>query len=108
MCLFLSQEVLSAQQSPSLGGRGGGLGRPVPACGSFLQPLRLLLPRLLINFVNDKSAPIWQGLLYTALLFVAACLQTLVLHQYFHICFVTGMRLKTAIIGAIYRKVQGR
>ncbi|KAM3826734.1 multidrug resistance-associated protein 1-like isoform 1-T1 [Vipera latastei] len=62
------------------------------------------LLKLLINFVNDKSAPIWQGLLYTALLFVAACLQTLVLHQYFHICFVTGMRLKTAIIGAIYRK----
>ncbi|KAJ7306005.1 hypothetical protein JRQ81_010371 [Phrynocephalus forsythii] len=60
--------------------------------------------KLLINFVNDRSAPSWQGYLYTALLFVSAGLQTLVLHQYFHICFVTGMRLKTAVIGAVYRK----
>uniref|UniRef100_A0A674KCL9 Multidrug resistance-associated protein 1 n=1 Tax=Terrapene triunguis TaxID=2587831 RepID=A0A674KCL9_9SAUR len=62
------------------------------------------LRRLLINFVNDKDAPNWQGYLYTGLLFACACLQTLILHQYFHICFVTGMRLKTAVIGAVYRK----
>uniref|UniRef100_A0A7N5JPI8 Multidrug resistance-associated protein 1 n=1 Tax=Ailuropoda melanoleuca TaxID=9646 RepID=A0A7N5JPI8_AILME len=60
--------------------------------------------RLLINFVNDQKAPDWQGYFYTALLFVSACLQTLVLHQYFHICFVSGMRIKTAVIGAVYRK----
>ncbi|XP_038618605.1 multidrug resistance-associated protein 1 isoform X2 [Tachyglossus aculeatus] len=60
--------------------------------------------KLLINFVSDKDAPDWQGYLYTGLLFVSACLQTLVLHQYFHICFVSGMRIKTAVIGAIYRK----
>ncbi|NXN35985.1 MRP1 protein, partial [Rhinoptilus africanus] len=60
--------------------------------------------RLLINFVNNKAAPNWQGYFYTGLLFVCACLQTLILHQYFHICFVTGMRLKTAIVGVIYRK----
>ncbi|XP_017727201.1 PREDICTED: multidrug resistance-associated protein 1 isoform X2 [Rhinopithecus bieti] len=60
--------------------------------------------KLLINFVNDTKAPDWQGYFYTALLFIAACLQTLVLHQYFHICFVSGMRIKTAVIGAVYRK----
>uniref|UniRef100_A0A8C3YH35 Multidrug resistance-associated protein 1 n=1 Tax=Catagonus wagneri TaxID=51154 RepID=A0A8C3YH35_9CETA len=60
--------------------------------------------KLLINFVNDKKAPDWQGYLYTALLFISACLQTLVLHQYFHICFVSGMRIKSAVIGAVYRK----
>ncbi|XP_064886770.1 multidrug resistance-associated protein 1 isoform X3 [Columba livia] len=60
--------------------------------------------KLLINFVNNKAAPSWQGFFYTGLLFVSACLQTLILHQYFHICFVTGMRLKTAIVGVIYRK----
>uniref|UniRef100_A0A8C4V7C5 Multidrug resistance-associated protein 1 n=1 Tax=Falco tinnunculus TaxID=100819 RepID=A0A8C4V7C5_FALTI len=59
---------------------------------------------LLINFVNNKAAPNWQGYFYTGLLFFCACLQTLILHQYFHICFVTGMRLKTAIVGVIYRK----
>lgn len=61
--------------------------------------------RLLINFMNDKTAPDWHGYFYTALLFVSACIQTLVLHQYFHICFVSGMRIKTAVIGAVYRKV---
>ncbi|NWV38493.1 MRP1 protein, partial [Grantiella picta] len=60
--------------------------------------------KLLLNFVNNKAAPNWQGYFYTVLLFVCACLQTLILHQYFHICFVTGMRLKTAIVGVIYRK----
>uniref|UniRef100_A0A8B9GAN0 Multidrug resistance-associated protein 1 n=1 Tax=Amazona collaria TaxID=241587 RepID=A0A8B9GAN0_9PSIT len=60
--------------------------------------------KLLIHFVNNKAAPNWQGYFYTGLLFVCACLQTLILHQYFHICFVTGMRLKTAIVGVIYRK----
>ncbi|XP_042683720.1 multidrug resistance-associated protein 1 isoform X1 [Centrocercus urophasianus] len=60
--------------------------------------------KLLINFVNNKSAPNWQGYFYTGLLFVCSCLQTLILHQYFHICFVTGMRLKTAVVGVIYRK----
>nr|XP_055109352.1 multidrug resistance-associated protein 1 isoform X5 [Symphalangus syndactylus] len=60
--------------------------------------------KLLIKFVNDTKAPNWQGYFYTVLLFITACLQTLVLHQYFHICFVSGMRIKTAVIGAVYRK----
>ncbi|XP_064218525.1 multidrug resistance-associated protein 1 isoform X2 [Aotus nancymaae] len=60
--------------------------------------------KLLISFVNDTTAPDWQGYFYTVLLFVSACLQTLLLHQYFHICFVSGMRIKTAVIGAVYRK----
>ncbi|XP_058536855.1 multidrug resistance-associated protein 1 isoform X1 [Ochotona princeps] len=60
--------------------------------------------KLLIKFVNDSEAPDWQGYFYTALLFISTCLQTLVLHQYFHICFVSGMRIKTAVVGAVYRK----
>ncbi|KAL7850070.1 hypothetical protein SRHO_G00194190 [Serrasalmus rhombeus] len=60
--------------------------------------------RLLIQFVNDSSAPSWHGYFYTALLFVCTCVQTLILQKYFHVCFVTGMRLRTAIIGAVYRK----
>ncbi|XP_028669919.1 multidrug resistance-associated protein 1 isoform X2 [Erpetoichthys calabaricus] len=60
--------------------------------------------KLLIRFVNNSSAPSWQGYFYTALLFVCACVQTLILQQYFHVCFMTGMRLRTAIVGAVYRK----
>ncbi|XP_066545949.1 multidrug resistance-associated protein 1 isoform X1 [Amia ocellicauda] len=60
--------------------------------------------KLLIRFVNDPSAPAWQGYFYTMLLFLCACLQTLILQKYFHVCFVTGMRLRTAVVGAVYRK----
>uniref|UniRef100_A0A7N6C098 Multidrug resistance-associated protein 1 n=1 Tax=Anabas testudineus TaxID=64144 RepID=A0A7N6C098_ANATE len=60
--------------------------------------------RLLISFVNNSNAPSWHGFFYTALLFVCTCVQSLVLQRYFHVCFVTGMRLRTAIIGAVYRK----
>ncbi|XP_017294825.1 multidrug resistance-associated protein 1 isoform X1 [Kryptolebias marmoratus] len=60
--------------------------------------------RLLIRFVNDSSAPSWQGFFYTALLFFCTCVQSLILQRYFHVCFVSGMRLRTAIIGAVYRK----
>uniref|UniRef100_A0A8C9ZU68 Multidrug resistance-associated protein 1 n=1 Tax=Sander lucioperca TaxID=283035 RepID=A0A8C9ZU68_SANLU len=60
--------------------------------------------RLLICFVNDSSAPSWQGYFYTALLFICTCVQSLILQKYFHVCFVSGMRLRTAIIGAVYRK----
>ncbi|XP_067859323.1 multidrug resistance-associated protein 1 [Heptranchias perlo] len=60
--------------------------------------------KLLLQFVNDDKAPTWHGYFYALLLFFCAFIQTLFLHQYFHICFVTGMRLKTAIIGAVYRK----
>ncbi|XP_016118931.1 multidrug resistance-associated protein 1-like [Sinocyclocheilus grahami] len=64
--------------------------------------------RLLIQFVNDSSAPDWHGYFYTTLLFVCNCVQTLILQKYFHVCFVTGMRLRTAIVGAVYRKSSQR
>ncbi|KAJ4932488.1 hypothetical protein JOQ06_010909, partial [Pogonophryne albipinna] len=60
--------------------------------------------RLLIRFVNDSSAPAWRGFFYTALLFMCTCVQSIILQKYFHVCFVSGMRLRTAIIGAVYRK----
>ncbi|KAM9784084.1 multidrug resistance-associated protein 1 [Syngnathus typhle] len=60
--------------------------------------------RLLINFVNNSSAPYWHGYFYTFLLFLCTCVQSLILQRYFHICFITGMRLRTAIVGAVYRK----
>ncbi|XP_070703342.1 multidrug resistance-associated protein 1 [Pempheris klunzingeri] len=60
--------------------------------------------RLLIRFVNNSDAPSWHGYFYTALLFICTCVQSLILQKYFHVCFVSGMRLRTAIIGAVYRK----
>ncbi len=63
------------------------------------------LHRLMINFTSDESEPAWKGYVYAALLFIAAVIQSLCLHQYFHRCFVVGMRMRMAIIAAVYRKV---
>lgn len=46
----------------------------------------------------------WKGYLYAVLLLLTAVLQTLVLSQYFHRMFLVGLRMRTALIAAIYRK----
>lgn len=58
---------------------------------------------LLINFAKNKEEP-WKGFLYTALLFVTASLQTMVLAQYFNRMFLVGIRIRTALVSTIYRK----
>ncbi|XP_036428801.1 canalicular multispecific organic anion transporter 2 isoform X2 [Colossoma macropomum] len=68
---------------------------------TFINPQLL---RLLIEFTKEKGVPSWWGFSLAFLMFGCALLQTLILHQHFQYCFVTGMRLRTAIIGAIYRK----
>ncbi|KFP60508.1 Canalicular multispecific organic anion transporter 2, partial [Cariama cristata] len=79
--------------------------------GSFFKLIQDLLsfvnPQLLsvlISFIKNKDAPAWWGFLIAALMFICAVLQTLILHQHFQYCFVTGMRLRTGITGMIYRK----
>ncbi|KAL6475247.1 hypothetical protein MHYP_G00162870 [Metynnis hypsauchen] len=68
---------------------------------TFINPQLL---RLLIEFTKEKGVPSWWGFSLAFLMFGCALLQTLILHQHFQYCFVTGMRLRSAIIGAIYRK----
>uniref|UniRef100_A0A4W5REH7 ABC-type glutathione-S-conjugate transporter n=1 Tax=Hucho hucho TaxID=62062 RepID=A0A4W5REH7_9TELE len=68
---------------------------------TFVNPQLL---SLLISFTKQKDAPTWWGYALAFLMFFTALLQTLILHQHFQYCFVTGMRLRTSIIGAIYRK----
>lgn len=90
---------------------------------TFVSPQIL---RLLINFVTpeeeilelgDNSTspnpsfletefkePIWKGIFYAILLFVVASIQTLFLAQYFQRMFLVGLRIRTALVGAIYKK----
>ncbi|NXL86149.1 MRP3 protein, partial [Alectura lathami] len=79
--------------------------------GSFFKLIQDLLsfvnPQLLsvlISFTKNKDAPAWWGFLIAALMFTCAVLQTLIVHQHFQYCFVTGMRLRSGITGVIYRK----
>ncbi|XP_013102325.2 multidrug resistance-associated protein 1 isoform X3 [Stomoxys calcitrans] len=74
---------------------------------TFAQPQVL---RLIIGFVEDfadngkERQPEWKGIFYAVLLFVLAALQTIILGQYFHRMFIVGLRIRTALINAIYRK----
>uniref|UniRef100_UPI0037E8C348 multidrug resistance-associated protein 1-like n=1 Tax=Semicossyphus pulcher TaxID=241346 RepID=UPI0037E8C348 len=59
---------------------------------------------LLLGFMRDKDAEMWKGFLFASLLFLLSCLQSLFHHQYMFHCFTVGMRLKTAVMGLVYRK----
>ena len=66
------------------------------------------MPRWLINFTEELDQPDWKGYFYAALLFVTAMIQSLFLHQYFHRCLTLGMRMRSALVAAIYKKVYTR
>ncbi|XP_065072690.1 multidrug resistance-associated protein 1 isoform X3 [Ochlerotatus camptorhynchus] len=83
---------------------------PTFAFGSFLKlgqdVLTFASPqilRLIINFVGGDE-PIWKGIFFAILLFLVAGTQTLLLAQYFNRMFFVGLRIRTALISAIYRK----
>ncbi|KAL0104455.1 hypothetical protein PUN28_017289 [Cardiocondyla obscurior] len=67
---------------------------------TFISPQIL---KLLIDFIEGDE-PMWKGYFYSVLLLLTAILQTLVLSQYFHRMFLVGLRIRTALIAAIYRK----
>lgn len=78
--------------------------------GSFLKLVQDLLtfvnPQLLslsISFVTSDE-PMWKGIIYAISLFVVASVQTLLLGQYFNRMMLVGLRIRTALIAAIYRK----
>lgn len=57
----------------------------------------------MIAFVEEGKEE-WKGYFYAVILFATATIQTLILSQYFNRMFIVGMRIRTALISAIYRK----
>lgn len=66
----------------------------------------LCAPSLLLGFMNETDAPLWKGYFYASLMFLLSCMQSLFNHQYMYACFTVGMRVKTAVMGLVYRKVR--
>ncbi|XP_047509490.1 multidrug resistance-associated protein 1 isoform X4 [Pieris napi] len=66
----------------------------------FVSPQLL---RLLIGFVESNES-IWKGYLYAVALLACAIAQTLLLAHYFTRMYLVGMRIRTALTNAIYRK----
>ncbi|KAL7818503.1 P-loop containing nucleoside triphosphate hydrolase protein [Trichoderma gracile] len=72
----------------------------------YIQPQLL---RLLITFVNSYNTgetpqPIIKGASIALAMFACAVFQTTMVHQYFQLAFVTGMRIKGGLASTIYRK----
>ena len=65
----------------------------------------MFVGRALIHYTWDMSIASWRGYAYAVLMFGVAFTQTIVLHQYNHRCYVTGMRIRSSIIAAVYEKV---
>ncbi|KAF4105447.1 hypothetical protein G5714_013109 [Onychostoma macrolepis] len=68
---------------------------------AFASPQLL---KLMISFTQDKTSHVWTGYLYAVLLLVVAFLQLVVLQQYFQRCFILGMKVRTALMAAVYKK----
>ena len=60
--------------------------------------------RLLIGFVDDPSQPAWKGYFYATLMLLGACMQTLMLNIYLHMCFRMGMHVRGSVVAIVYRK----
>ena len=60
----------------------------------------------MIRFVVNRNLPSWHGYMYASLMFIVAFVESMLLHQYFHRCMVVGMRIRTAIVAAVYKKVR--
>ncbi|KAL6101831.1 abcc2 [Pungitius sinensis] len=68
---------------------------------AFVSPQLL---KFMVSFTQDKSRYTWEGYMCAVLLLVVAILQSLFLQQYFQRCFVLGMKVRTAITAAVYKK----
>ena len=71
---------------------------------AFVSPQLL---KFLIRFTSNANEgvdqPAWHGYALASALFVTAIIQSICLHQYFHRVMKTGMRLRSALINAVYR-----
>ena len=67
----------------------------------FVGPYLL---KLLLEFMEDPSAPFWHGLLYAFLMGLAAVFQSIFLHAYFFRVFRIGQQIRASVSGMVYRK----
>lgn len=67
----------------------------------FISPMML---KHLISFLSDPTQPTSIGVGYVIIIFGANVMMSMCLRQYFYWCYLTGMRLRSAVITSIYNK----
>lgn len=58
----------------------------------------------LIQFLRDADAPLQRGLSLTLAVTVSQLTMSFCLRHYFFICYLTGLRIRTSVVVAVYRK----
>lgn len=61
----------------------------------------------MIAFYTDFTIPTWHGFVYVALIGVSVITKSAAWNFYFNIMTRLGVKVRTAIVSAIYRKVRG-
>jgi len=58
----------------------------------------------LIYFLRDETAPLSRGIYLTLAVTVSQLVMSFCLRHYFFHCYLTGLRVRTAVVVAVYRK----
>ena len=67
--------------------------------------LYMYMSRRIIHFIEDKDANPWDGYLYALSLFIVSLCHSLLTHNMVFIQFTNNIRVRNAMMSAIYHKV---
>lgn len=70
----------------------------------LLQFVAPALLRYLISFIQNHDQPLWYGISIASGMFLVAVVQSMILHQYFHLMFRLGMNIRSVLTSAVYTK----
>ncbi|KAG0054044.1 hypothetical protein BGZ83_012033 [Gryganskiella cystojenkinii] len=108
------EKELAKKQPSLLKALANAFGRPFYIAGiwkaandilGFVQPVLLgEMLRFVMSYKTDNPQPLYRGYTIACLMLACSLSQTTVLHQYFHLCFRTGMHIRAGLVTAIYQK----
>jgi ABC-type bacteriocin/lantibiotic exporter with double-glycine peptidase domain len=68
---------------------------------TFVSPIVL---DWILAFISDPNEPVWKGLIYASLMFIAPMIESVQYNQYEYIIISIAMRVKSCMISAIFKK----
>ena len=60
---------------------------------------------MLLNHMDDPDDPVWKGYMFAGVLCSVTIFRTFLHQQAMHMCVRTGMFVRSAFVGAVFRKV---
>uniref|UniRef100_A0AC35TZL5 Multidrug resistance-associated protein 1 n=1 Tax=Rhabditophanes sp. KR3021 TaxID=114890 RepID=A0AC35TZL5_9BILA len=73
-------------------------------CGEILLFGNPFLLHQMINFVSDKTSPLWVGVSYAILMFLASQARSLIINYQFYVMYRIGTKTQTTLTSATFRK----